>query len=435
MSSATAHEAGSQNTSGSGAVVRPLAERARVAASKLAVLRPDVKNAALVAMADAFEANSVAIEQENAKDVSAGREKGLSPAMLDRLTLTESRIKAMADGLRQVAQLDDPVGEIYEMKTRPNGLRIGRMRVPIGVIGFIYESRPNVTADAGALCIKSGNAILLRGGSEAIHSNRVIARLMDEAGAAAGLPLGSVQLIQTTDRSAISEMLTLNGLVDLIIPRGGKALIERVMRESTIPVIKHYDGICHVYVDSDADLDMAVDIAVNSKAQRPGVCNAAESLLVHADVAAEFLPLVARAMAEKGVELRAEDRARKLMEGADNVKPATDEDFRTEYLDLIMAVRVVDSVEDAIDWINEHGSHHTESIVTRSQTNEWKFIGGIDSACVHINASTRFSDGGEYGMGCEIGISTEKLHARGPMGLQELTTSKFVVFGEGQTRG
>ncbi len=434
MSSATANVETAATTSES-QVVRPLALKARVAAGKLAVLRPDIKNNALRAMAESFVDHSAEIQAENAKDLKAGKEKGLSSAMLDRLTLDDKRIRAMADGLRQVAQLDDPVGELYEMKTRPNGLRIGRMRVPIGVIGFIYESRPNVTADAGALCIKSGNAIILRGGSEAIHSNRILARLMNDAGATAGLPQDCIQLVQTTDRSAVSEMLTLNGLVDLIIPRGGKTLIERVMRESTIPVIKHYDGICHVYVDSEADLDMAVNIAVNSKAQRPGVCNSAESLLVHKAVAAEFLPKVATAMAAKNVELRADTEAASYLAGASNVKPATDEDFRTEFLDLIMAVHVVDSIEDAIQWINDHGSHHTESIITRSQTNEWKFIGGIDSACVHINASTRFSDGGEYGMGCEIGISTEKLHARGPMGLKELTTSKFVVFGEGQVRG
>lgn len=420
---------------GENEVVRPLAARARVAASKLAVLRPDVKNNALRAMAEAFVEHSAEIQAENASDLKAGKEKGLSAAMLDRLTLDDKRIHAMADGLRQVAQLDDPVGEMYEMKTRPNGLRIGRMRVPIGVIGFIYESRPNVTADAGALCIKSGNAIVLRGGSEAINSNRILARLMDEAGAAAGLPQDCIQLVQTTDRAAVSEMLTLNGLIDLIIPRGGKTLIERVMRESTIPVIKHYDGICHVYVDSDADLDMAVNIAVNSKAQRPGVCNSAESLLVHRDVAAEFLPRVAKAMADSKVELRADEEAAAFMPQAYNVKAAAQEDFCTEFLDLIMAVHVVSSIEDAIDWINEHGSHHTETIITRSQSSEWKFIGGIDSACVHINASTRFSDGGEYGMGCEIGISTEKLHARGPMGLKELTTSKFIVFGDGQVRG
>lgn len=432
MSSATIE---THNTATAEAIVRPLAERARVAAAKLVTLRPDVKNKALVAMAEAFEKHSAEIQAENAKDLAAGKDKGLSAAMLDRLMLDDARIKKMADGLREVALLDDPVGEIFEMKTRPNGLRIARMRVPIGVIGFIYESRPNVTADAGALCLKSGNAIILRGGSEAIHSNRILARLMDDAGASAGLPKDSIQLINTTDRAAVTEMLTLNGLIDLIIPRGGKTLIERVMKESTIPVIKHYDGICHVYVDADADIDMAVNIAVNSKAQRTGVCNSAESLLVHKDVAAEFLPVVAAAMAEKNVELRADDTARGLLGDGDNIKPATDEDFRTEFLDLIMAVHVVDSIEDAIEWINSHGSHHTESIITKSQASEWKFINGIDSACVHINASTRFSDGGEYGMGCEIGISTEKLHARGPMGLKELTTTKFVVFGEGQTRG
>jgi len=433
MTSATLQPSALSAT-GDGGFVRPLAERARVAAGKLAVLRPDVKNRALLAMADNFEKNSEAIQIENAMDLSAGREKGLSSAMLDRLKLDDKRIQQMAEGLRQVAGLDDPIGEIYEMKTRPNGLRIARMRAPIGVIGFIYESRPNVTADAGALCLKSGNAIVLRGGSEAIHSNRILARLMDEAGEAAGLPKDCVQLVQTTDRAAVSEMLKLNGLIDLIIPRGGKTLIERVMQESTIPVIKHYDGICHVYVDSDADLDMAIDIAVNSKAQRPGVCNSAESLLVHTAVAKEFIPKVARAMAGKNVELRADESALVLAGGASNVKAATEEDFSTEFLDLIMAVHVVESIEEAIEWINAHGSHHTESIITRSQGNEWKFINGIDSACVHINASTRFSDGGEYGMGCEIGISTEKLHARGPMGLKELTTSKFVVFGEGQVR-
>jgi glutamate-5-semialdehyde dehydrogenase len=413
--------------------VRELAQRARAAASRLVRLRPDVKNNALNAMADAFLANAEQIKAENEKDTSAGKAKGLSSAMLDRLTLNDKRIQAMADGLRQVAQLDDPVGEIYEMKTRPNGLRVARMRVPIGVIGFIYESRPNVTADAGALCVKSGNAIILRGGSEAIHSNRILARLMDEAGAKAGLPADSIQLVQTTDRTAVNEMLKLNGLIDLIIPRGGKSLIEMVMRESTIPVIKHYDGVCHVYVDESGDLDMAERVVINSKCQRPGVCNAAESLLVHRTIADKFLPRVGKALAERGVEMRADARALPLLP-KEKAKAGTDDDFRTEYLDLILSVGVVDSVDDAIDWINTHGSQHTESIITRDQTNEWKFITGIDSACVHVNTSTRFSDGGEYGMGCEIGISTEKLHARGPMGLKELTTSKFVVFGEGQIR-
>jgi len=423
-----------QAEDGTSVGVRELAQRARVAASRLSVLRPSIKNDALRAMADAFVCNSEAIKTENARDLEAGKAKGLSSALLDRLMLDDKRIAGMADGLRQVAQLDDPVGEIYDMKTRPNGLRIGRMRVPIGVIGFIYESRPNVTADAGALCIKSGNAIILRGGSEAIHSNRILARLMDEAGAAAGLPQDAIQLVQTTDRTAVGEMLKLNGLIDLVIPRGGKSLIEMVMRESTIPVIKHYDGICHVYVDESADLDMAEKIVVNSKCQRTGVCNAAESLLVHSAIAAEFLPRVGKALAGLNTQMRADARALPHLPGSHAVA-ATDQDFRTEYLDLILAVGVVDSVDDAIAWINSHGSQHTEAIVTRDQTNEWKFISGVDSACVHVNTSTRFSDGGEYGMGCEIGISTEKLHARGPMGLKELTTSKFIVFGEGQIRG
>lgn len=413
--------------------MQELGRRARAAAARLAQLRPDVKNRALNAMADAFLASREAIKAENEKDLEAGRAKGLSKAMLDRLALTDKVIDGMAAALRQVALLDDPVGEIFDMKTRPNGLRIGRMRAPFGVIGIIYESRPNVTADAGALCVKSGNAVILRGGSEAIHSNRILARLMDEAGAAAGLPADSIQLVQTTDRAAVDEMLRMNEFIDLIIPRGGKSLIQRVMENSTIPVIKHLDGICHVYVDEFADLDMAERIVVNAKTQRTGVCNAAESLLVHQAVAEEFLPRIGRALAAKGVEMRADARALPLLP-PENARPAAEEDFRTEFLDLILAVGVVDSIDDAIRWINEHGSHHTDSIVTRSQTNEWKFINGVDSACVHVNASTRFSDGGEYGLGCEIGISTDKLHARGPMGLRELTTTRFICFGEGQIR-
>ncbi len=410
-----------------------MGRRARAAAARLVLLRPDAKNRALEAMADAFLAHREAIKTENAKDLEAGQAKGLSKAMLDRLTLSDKVIDGMASALRQVAALDDPVGEIYDMKTRPNGLRIGRMRAPFGVIGIIYESRPNVTADAGALCVKSGNAVILRGGSEAIHSNRILARLMDDAGAAAGLPADSIQLVQTTDRAAVGEMLRMNDFIDLIIPRGGKDLIKRVLENSTIPVIKHLDGICHVYVDEFADQDLAERIAVNSKAQRTGVCNAAECLLVHSAVAESFLPRAGKALAARGVEMRADARALPLLPAA-NARAATDEDFLTEYLDLIISVAVVDSIEDAIAWINEHGSHHTDTIMTRDQTNEWKFINGVDSACVHVNASTRFSDGGEYGLGCEIGISTDKLHARGPMGLRELTTSKWLVFGEGQIR-
>lgn len=408
-----------------------LGRRAHAAAARLAVLRPDVKNRALMAMADRFEASVAEITAANARDLDFGREKGLSAAMLDRLRLDQKRIAAMADALRQVARLDDPVGELYDMRTRPNGIRVGRMRAPFGVIGIIYESRPNVTADAGALCVKSGNAVILRGGSEAIHSNTILARLMDEAGAAAGLPENSVQLVPTTDRAAVNAMLKMNGVIDLIIPRGGRSLIEMVVRESTIPVIKHYDGNCHVYVDAAADPDMAERIVINAKCQRPGVCNAAESLLVHEAVAGAFLPRIGAKLAGAGVEIRGDGAVRALIPAA---KAATEEDHRTEFLDLVISAAVVPSLDAAIAWINEHGSHHTETIVTRDHDSAMRFVAGVDSACVHVNASTRFSDGGEYGMGCEIGISTDKLHARGPMGLVELTTSKFVVLGEGQVR-
>lgn len=412
-------------------LMNDMGRRARAAAARLAVLRPEVKNRALMAMADRFEAAAADITAANAHDLDAGREKGLSAAMLDRLRLDNKRIVAMADALRQVARLDDPVGEIYDMRTRPNGIRVGRMRAPFGVIGIIYESRPNVTADAGALCVKSGNAVILRGGSEAIHSNSILARLMDEVGTEAGLPENAVQLVPTTDRSAVHAMLQMNGLIDLIIPRGGRSLIEMVVRESTIPVIKHYDGNCHVYVDASADLDMAERIVMNAKCQRPGVCNAAESLLVHEAVAADFLPRIGQRLAGAGVEIRGDDAVCALVPTA---KQATEDDHRTEFLDLIISAAVVPSLDAAIAWINEHGSHHTDAIVTRDHDNAMRFLSGVDSACVHVNASTRFSDGGEYGMGCEIGISTDKLHARGPMGLVELTTSKFVVLGEGQVR-
>lgn len=412
--------------------MRQMAQKARAAAARLAVLTPDVKNQALVAMADAFLANAEQIKAENSKDLAAGEAKGLSKAMLDRLALTDKRIAEMSAALKQVAVLDDPVGEIYDMKTRPNGIRVGRMRAPIGVIGIIYESRPNVTADAGALCVKSGNAVILRGGSEAIHSNRILARLMDEAGARSGLPANSVQLVPLTDRAAVHEMLKLNGLIDLIIPRGGKSLIEMVVQNSTIPVIKHYDGNCYAYVDEDADPDMAEKIIMNAKCQRPGVCNALESLLVHESIAPSFLPRIVKSLSDAGVEVRASDAARKIAPGT---KPATDEDFRTEYIDLIISVGVIPSVDAAIDWINDYSSHHTDVIITRNHQRAMQFLTAVDSACVLVNASTRFSDGGEFGMGCEIGISTEKLHARGPMGLRELTTSKFIVFGDGQVRG
>ena len=408
-----------------------MGQRAREAAARLAVLPPSVKNRALEAMADAFEANTAEISAENDKDLATGRDKGLSVAMLDRLTLNDKRIAAMADALRQVARLDDPVGEFIEMKTRPNGIRVARMRSPIGVIGIIYESRPNVTADAGALCLKSGNAVILRGGSEAFHSNTILARLMDEAGREAGLPPYGVQLVPTTDRAAVRELLRLNKHVDLIIPRGGKSLIEMVVENSTIPVIKHYDGNCHVFVDAQADPQMALRIIMNAKCSRPGVCNSMESLLVHEKVAESFLPLLGEELQKAGVELRGDAAICRILPWA---TPATDADHRAEFLALVMSAAVVADVDAAAAWINEHSSHHTDAIVTNDHTAAMHFLNSVDSACVFVNASTRFADGGEFGMGCEIGISTDKLHARGPMGLRELTTTKFVVLGDGQVR-
>ncbi|MCL5270306.1 MAG: glutamate-5-semialdehyde dehydrogenase [bacterium] len=422
-------------TAGSSESIRSLIDdltaRARAAARALATCPTAVKNRALLAMAASFRADAAEFRRENARDLEAGRAAGLSAAMLDRLELTDKRIEAMAAALEQVAALDDPVGEILDVKPRPNGLRVGRMRVSIGVIGIIYESRPNVTADAGCLCVKSGNAVILRGGKEAFHSNAVIARLMNEAGRGAGLPEGSVQLVPTTDRAAIGELLTRNDRVDLIIPRGGKSLIEMVVKNSTIPVIKHYDGNCFVYVDRAADPKMAAEIVLNAKTQRPGVCNAAESLLVHRDVAAGLGAEIIRTLAAAGVEVRADERLRALVPG---LKAAAAEDWDTEYLDLIITAGVVDSADAAIEFINTHGSHHTDAIVTDDHPTAMRFLAAVDSACVFVNCSTRFSDGGEFGMGCEIGISTDKLHARGPMGLKELTTLKFIAFGQGQLR-
>ncbi|MEN6624846.1 MAG: glutamate-5-semialdehyde dehydrogenase [Candidatus Sumerlaeia bacterium] len=422
-----------QNAADIKTLIDGIVRRARAASRVMATCPATTKNAALLAMAASFRANADEIKKENARDLEAGRAAGLSSAMLDRLELTDKRIEGMAAALEEVSALEDPVGEITDMKTRPNGLRIGRMRVPIGVIGMIYESRPNVTADAGALCLKSGNAVILRGGKEAIHSNKFLARLMDEAAQEAGLPQGAVQLIPITDHAAVNELLTRNDCVDLIIPRGGKGLIKAVMENSTIPVIKHLDGNCFVYIDAAAAPEMARTIAINSKTQRTGVCNAAESLLLHKDIAATFGRDVVRALVEKGVEIRADDAVRRLLPDL-KLEPAGAEDWDTEYLGMIMTAGVIDSTEAAIDFINAHSSHHTESIVTESYTEAMKFLAGVDSACVFVNASTRFSDGGEFGMGCEIGISTDKLHARGPMGLKELTTQKFIVFGQGQTR-
>ena len=411
--------------------VREKAQAAKRASYKLSTLSTQVKNDALNRMAESIEQHADLIQLENTKDLKAGKEKGLSSAMLDRLTLTEKRIADMATGLRDVAALPDPVGAIERMVRRPNGLQIGKMRVPIGVIGFIYESRPNVTADSTALCLKSGNAILLRGGSEAIHSNLCLAKLLSDAAQSAGVPEGAIALIETTDRAAVTEMLHAQGFVDLIIPRGGKGLIRAVVENSLIPVIKHYEGVCHVYVDDEADLDMAEKIAFNAKVQRPGVCNALETLLIHSDVADILIPGLFGQLTEAGVELRGCERTRQI---APEIKAAEEEDWRTEYLDLILSVKIVDSQEEAMKHINTYGSAHTDAIVTENYFKARTFVGGVDSSSVMVNASTRFSDGGEYGLGAEIGISTDKLHARGPMGLEELTTYKWVVYGEGQIR-
>ncbi|MCB2154569.1 glutamate-5-semialdehyde dehydrogenase [bacterium] len=413
-------------------MIENLGQRARKASRAMLAAQPAAKNRALDLAAEALDRERARIQSENAKDLASGRERGLSAAMIDRLTLTDARIDGMRQALAEIAALPDPIGGIENMSVRPNGLRIGHVRAPVGVIGIIFESRPNVTVDAAALCLKSGNAVILRGGSEAFHSNTILAELLNAAAREAGLPDGVVQLVPTTDREAVGALLKLDKYVDLIIPRGGKNLIERVTAESRIPVIKHLDGNCSVYIDEGGDHESGVRIIVNSKVSRPGVCNAAETLLVHQKEAAEFLPIAAEALRERGVELRGCERSRAIVP---DMKEANEEDWYAEYLDLILAVRVVDSMEDAIEFINHYGSHHTESIVTKDYQRANDFMRRIDSACVHINCSTRFSDGGEYGLGAEIGISTDKLHARGPMGLRELTTAKWIVLGEGQVRG
>lgn len=411
--------------------IRDMAVAARKAASKLVETSGEVKNAALRAMADALEVNRAALQTENKKDLEAGAAKGLSKAMLGRLELSDKVIAQMADSLRQVALLPDPVGEIYDVVARPAGFKVGRMRMPFGVIGFIYESRPNVTSDAAALCLKSGNAVILRGGSEAIHSNRAIASVMAAAASKAGLPENAMQLIQETDRALVQEMLSLDGLIDLIIPRGGRSLIENIMQNSRIPVIKHLDGNCFVYVDEEADPEMARKIVLNAKTQRTGVCNAAETLLVHRTHNRDLLPKILKDLTEAGVEIRGDSSVCDLLPTA---KPATEEDWSAEYLDMILAVRVVDSLDEAVDLINTYGSHHTDAIVTENHRRAMRFLTAVDSSCVFVNASTRLSDGEVFGLGCEIGISTDKLHARGPMGLRELTTSKFIVLGDGHIR-
>jgi glutamate-5-semialdehyde dehydrogenase len=407
--------------------IQQMGRQARAAAYRLAQLSSDEKNAILRAMALSIRANAATLMQANDKDLAAGVEKGLSAAMLDRLRLDEARIEAMAAGIDQVATLPDPVGQVMDAWERPNGIRIEQVRVPIGTIGIIYESRPNVTADAAALCFKTGNATILRGGSEAIHSNRAIAVAL----ASAGAPEHAIQLIPFTDRESVAALAQMDKWLDLIIPRGGKGLIETVVSLARMPVIKHYDGICHLFVDQAADLEMAVKLTVDAKTQKCGVCNALETLLVHEAVAAKFLPMVAAALRAKKVELRGCEKTRAIL---DDCIPATEEDWDTEYLDLILSIKVVSSIDKAIDHINTHGSHHTDTIVTADQAAADRFLRSVDSACVFHNVSNRFADGGEFGFGAEIGISTDKLHARGPMGLRELTSYQYRVHGNGQTK-
>jgi glutamate-5-semialdehyde dehydrogenase len=409
-----------------------MGRQARAASRELVKLSSEQKNNILRAMADGLVAREALILEANAKDLEAADKNGLSKAMIDRLMLNPKRLAAIAQAVREVADLPDPVGEVLTEWTRPNGLRFVKKRVPIGVIGIIFESRPNVTTDAASLCFKTSNATILRGGSEAIHSNNALASALQDAGAAAGLPAHSVQLIPFTDRASVEHMAKMDQFIDLIIPRGGKGLIEKVVATARMPVIKHYDGVCHVYVHADADLEMATNIVINSKTQKPGVCNALETLLVHRDVAEAFYPLLAERLIKAGVEMRADAEALKHLPAS--AKPATDEDWTTEYLDLILSMKTVSGVEEAMNHINSFGSHHTESIITRDAAIAEQFMHNVDSAVVLWNASTRFNDGGEFGFGAEIGISTDKLHARGPMGLAELTSYKYLAFGDGQTR-
>ena len=410
---------------------------ARTASRAMAKAGTGAKNNALMTMAQAVERDVARLLDANRKDVDSARANGLEAAMVDRLTLDAKSVSAMAQGLRQIAQLPDPVGEVTGMAYRPSGIQVGRMRVPLGVIGIIFEARPNVTADAAGLCLKSGNAAILRGGSEALHSNQAIGACVQEGLKAAGLPETAVQVIETTDRAAVGELITMKDYVDIIVPRGGKGLIERISSESRIPVLKHLDGVCHVYIDDKADLDKAIRIADNAKTQRYGTCNTMETLLVHEGIAARLLPPLIKIYLDKGVELRGDDAARALaarMNPPAQMKPATEEDWYTEYLAPILSVRIVEGVDDAIDHITVYGSQHTDAIVTEDITRARRFLREVDSASVMVNASTRFADGFEFGLGAEIGISTDKLHARGPVGLEGLTSLKFIVLGDGHVR-
>jgi len=419
------------NTADIQAYMQAVGQRARAAARLMARAETGSKNQALLAIAERLEQQSAALQAANAKDLAAGEANGLDAAMLDRLALTPPRIAAMAEGLRQIAQLPDPVGAIRDLAYRPTGIQVGRMRVPLGVVGIIYESRPNVTADAAALCLKSGNATILRGGSEALHSNQAIARCIQEGLAEAGLPADAVQVVETADRAAVGELIRMNKYVDVLVPRGGKSLIERISNEATVPVIKHLDGVCHVYIDDKADLDKAERVAVNAKTHRYGTCNTMETLLVHAAIAERILPILARRYQEAGVELRGCERTRAILPQSN---AATEDDWFAEYLAPILAIRVVDGLDQAIDHIETYGSHHTDAIITEDYGRARRFLREVDSSSVMVNASTRFADGFEFGLGAEIGISTDKLHARGPVGLEGLTTEKFVVLGDGHVR-
>lgn len=408
-----------------------LGQQAKQAGREISRADSGKKNAALLKIAEAIESNRELLASQNQLDLNAGQANGLDAASLDRLALTPARITAMIDGLKEVAALPDPVGEITDLNYRPSGIQVGQMRVPLGVIGIVFESRPNVTIDAAALCLKSGNACILRGGSEAIHSNQAIASCISQGLEAAGLPVAAVQIVETTDRAAVGELITLNHYVDVIVPRGGKSLIERISKEATIPVIKHLDGICHVYIDDSADIDKAVVIAMNAKTHRYGVCNAMETLLVDENIAAKVLPILAEQYHAKGVELRGCAKTCSLVPDCNR---ATEEDWHTEYLAPILSIKIVAGIDEAIAHINQYSSQHTEAIVTENYTLARRFLREVDSSSVMVNASTRFADGFEYGLGAEIGISTDKLHARGPVGLKGLTSLKYIVLGDGHIR-
>jgi len=412
-------------------LVQAKAQAAKQAAAKLAVTSTAVKNAALLAMAAALEAQQAEILAANERDMTAAAAKGMKSSMLDRLKLTAERISGMADGLRQVAGLADPVGNVIDGKTLPNGLHITKIRVPLGVIGIIYEARPNVTADAAGLCLKSGNAVILKGGSEAMESNKTVAAILAQAAEGAGIPAGSIQFIDTSDRQAVQDLIHMNGLVDVVIPRGGAGLIQAVVRNASVPVIETGAGVCHTYVDKDADVEMAMKIAFNAKVQRPSVCNAMETLLVHKDIADKFLPMMLMMYNSSAVEIRGDEA---VQEYSGQVHPVTEEDWSTEYGDLRLSVKIVDSIEEAMAHIAKYGTGHSECIVTDNYQAAQLFQYTVDAAAVYVNASTRFTDGNEFGFGAEIGISTQKLHARGPMALPELTSTKYLINGNGQVR-